>query len=320
MSSLSTVARRALPVWLIALVMVGLAEVGARVWLGDDGRWQFWNRTMATKVSVLQRLAATDRAPDLLVLGDSSAAFNIQPNVLDEVLGTRGYNLGSAGNYAASFDVTVTRGILPELGFTPSLVVVSFAAHGFDPAHLGQTQRVLSSPLGRRLQGHRVWGDLFYLVRVHHVLRLLRDPPANPTLRRQKGFEPYVQALERRRRRPGLARKLPAPPDWMVRREKLQPLVLEEPLEPFRNLFRWARDHQVGVVLVSPPSEADHLQQEIGALAGDWGVPFWDYTDAPFKHHLSHLSVDGARRYSRMLARRLKDHGAVDPPRTPDAR
>lgn len=320
MESLSAVARRALPVWLIALTMVGLAELGARALLQDDGRWQYWNRTMATKVSMLQRLEESGRAPDLLVLGDSSAAFNLQPAVFDEVLGTHGYNLGSAGNYAASFDVTVTRGILPELGFTPRLAVVSFAAHGFDPEHVGQTERVLSSPLGRRLQGHRVWGDLLYLVRAHHLLRLLRDPPANPSLRRQQGFESYVDALDRRRRRPGLAQKLPEPPPWMVRHQRRQALVLDEPLEPFRNLFRWAVEHRVGVVVISPPSETVNLQDQIGALCQDWGVPYWDYTQAPFKHHLSHLSVEGARRYSTQIARRLKEHGPVDPPAAPRER
>lgn len=303
--------------WCIALAMVGLAEAGARLALGDDDRWQYWNRTMATKVATLRRLDASGRAPDLLVLGDSSAAFDLHPVVLDEVLGTRSYNLGSAGNYPASFDVTVLQGILPSLGFTPKQVVVSFAEHGFDPAHAGQTARVLSSPLGLRMRGERVWGDWLYLVRVHHLIRLMRDPPANPSLRREKGFEAYHDALDRRRRRPGMARQLPPPPAWMVRSERRQALVLDQPLEPIRNLFRWAETHDVGVVLVSPPSDTRDWNDALDTLASDWSVPHWDYTQAPFKHHLSHLSAEAARRYSRQIARRLKEHGPLTPPRSP---
>ena len=53
---LISIVRTALPVWLVALVIVGSCEILTRYGLGDDARWQYWNRTMAMKVELVQRL------------------------------------------------------------------------------------------------------------------------------------------------------------------------------------------------------------------------------------------------------------------------
>ncbi|MCB9677331.1 MAG: hypothetical protein H6737_19625 [Alphaproteobacteria bacterium] len=311
--------RRALPVWAIALVLVGLAELGARAWMGDDETWEYWNRTMASKVRYLKKLDSHDLRPNVLIVGDSSAAFNIMPSAFDEVYGSRSFNLGSAGNYARSFDVVMRQHVLPTLP-DPELLVVSFGGQGFLPESRGQTERILSSPLGQRLLGKRVWGQHIWLVRIHHLLRLYRDPPVTPTVFRNRGFEPYLVAIQRRPRRPRLANQLPQPPDFLIRPRPPAPPTDEDALAPLGRLFDYAAARSIQVIMVSPPTEdeAPVLVPEIAALCASRGVPHFDYSRAPLPSHNSHLNTRGAQVYSTKLGQDLKalrDAGELHPPK-----
>lgn len=306
-------ALRAAPVWGIAALIFAAAEVGARTWLGDDGTWAYWDRTTAAKVRQLQRLHEQARPPDLLVVGDSSAAFDIVPERLDAALGTQSYNLGTPGNYARSFDVVMTRGLLPSLPSDPDLLVVSFAGHGFKAEALGQTRVVLASPIARRELGERVWGDLLALVRIHHVLRLRRDPPVHPAVLQQRGFEPYALALDRRRRQPALAARLPPPPAWLVRPAADPPPPDEDALAPLDRLFAWAEARDLPVVLVTPPADDRAFVDEMHAVAEARGVPHLDYADADYPQHNSHLALPVARAYTTRLAEDLRARGLWPP-------
>jgi hypothetical protein len=317
--------RESLPILVIALLIVGVAEVSARVVLGDDPTWTYWNRTMASKVRFIKRQAEQGRTPDVLILGDSSAAFNIVPRVLDEGSDRRSFNLGSAGNYARSFDLVMRQHVLDELP-DPDTYVVSFAGRGFLPESAGQSARILSSPIGQRLLGKRVWGDWLWLVRIHHLLRLYRDPEPAPSVFRNRGFEPYLVALKRRARRPGLANRLPPPPRILIRPRPPRPEVEEDPMQPLRNLFQRAAERDIRVVLLSPPydpleegEEPVHIDT-VAAVCAEWGVPHLDYTDAPLTSHNYHLDVQGARKYTaklRMDLLELEDEG-WSPPTPPE--
>ncbi len=318
--------RESLPILGIALLIVGLAEVGARAVLRDDPTWTYWNRTMASKVRFIERQADRGRTPDALVLGDSSAAFNVIPKVLDEGSDRLTFNLGSAGNYARSFDLVMRQHVLDELP-DPDTYIVSFAGRGFLPESAGQSARILSSPIGQRLQGNRVWGDWLWLVRVHHLLRLYRDPEPAPSVFRNRGFEPYLIALKRRARRPGLAKRLPPPPRLLVRPDPPRPTLDEDPMQPLRNLFARAQAKDIRVVLLSPPydpledgEEPVHIDT-VAAVCAEWGVPHLDYTDLPLKSHNYHLDVKGARRYTARLRRDLEQLEAEGwaPPEAPES-
>lgn len=300
------VARSAWPVWLIALLIVGTAELAARSVLGDDATWIYWNRTMASKVRYLGKQSKRGLEFPVYILGDSSAAFNIMPSVLDPVTEQRSFNLGSAGNYARSFDLVMRQHVLQQVP-DPELMVVSFAGRGFLPESAGQTQRVLSSPIGQKLQGNRVWGEHLWLVRIHHLLRLYRDPPVAPTVFRNRGFEPYLKALQRRPRRPRMANRLPKPPSWLIRPSPPSPVGDEgnDPLAPLERLFAHAAERDIQVVIVSPPADERTFVDEIAALCAQHSIPHLDYTDAPLPSHNSHLSVQGARAYSRKLGEDL---------------
>ena len=302
--------RESLPILAVALLLVGLAEVSARAVLQDDTRWLYWNRTMASKVRFIKRQSDQGRTPDMLVLGDSSAAFNIVPKVLDEGYERRTFNLGSAGNFARSFDVVMRQYVLDELP-DPDVYIVSFAGRGFLPESVGQSARILSSPIGQHLQGKRVWGDWLYLVRLHHILRLLRDPEPTPTLFRNRGFEPYLVALKRRARRPGLAKRLPPPPRLLIRPRPPAPDVEEDPMQPLRNLFQRAADRGIRVVMLSPPFEPEEGEtpmhvDTVAAVSAEWGVPHLDYTDIDIHSHNYHLDVRGARIYTAQLREDLE--------------
>lgn len=304
-SELWTAARRAIPVWIIALVVLGVGEMGARWMLSNDASWRMWSRTSAAKHRVLTKWTQEGHAPDLLIVGDSSAAFNLVPPVLDKALGVRSFNLGTAGNYPRAFDVVMTRGLLEEMESPPKRMLVSFAGIAFDPARNGQTATVLASPLARQVQGERVWAETLYLVRLHHYLRLRREPVVNPTIFRMGGFEPYVQALERRKRQPRLAAALPKAPGFLQPTPKPpKPPTIAE-LEPLRRLFEWSQRRGVEVVMISPPADEPVLISEITALCLEFGVRHLDYSAARIPHHNSHLRAKDARTYTGRIAKDL---------------
>lgn len=299
---------RSLPVFGIALCMVLMAEGAARFAIGDDSSWRMWSRTTAAKERLLKRRIQQDAAPDLLIVGDSSAAFNIFPPVLDKELGIKSFNFGTPGNYPRAFDHVMTHGLLTELDPPPAQMLVSFASISFDPSRNGQTATVLASPLAKAAQGEHVWADHSALVRLHHYLRLRREPPVNPTVFRMGGFEPYHEALQRRRRQPRLAAALPPVPAFFASPTPTTPSgPSPEELTPLRGLFEWAATRNVRVTFVSPPADEPQLMGEISTLCAEFGIRHLDYSDAPLPHHNSHLSAKDARIYTARIAQDMKD-------------
>ncbi|MEZ4316381.1 MAG: hypothetical protein R3F61_02705 [Myxococcota bacterium] len=306
-SELWAAARGLLVVWAIALAVVACAEVAARRYTGDDVSWRFWTRTVAAKHRILERMYESHRGPDTLIVGDSSAAFNLFPPALDEVLGSRSFNYGTPGNFPRSFDVVMTRGLLQEIPDLPKRMLVSFAGQGFRPEARGQTEMVLASQVARQVRGERVWGQYLGLVRLHHLLRLRREPQVHPSVFRQQGFEPYPQALQRRRRQPRLAERLPQPPAWLTRARGRVIVEDEPPLEPLRRFFEWATEHDITVYVISPPTNEPFLVEELRELAREYGIAHFDMSATRLPQHNSHLSASGARVFTTRIAQRIKD-------------
>jgi hypothetical protein len=135
---------------------------------------------------------------------------------------------------------------------------------------------------------------------------------------RNRGFEPFVVALQRRPQRPRLALKLPPPPKLLVRPKPPPPKEKEHPLNPLRRFFDYAAEREIPVVMLSPPARDETVFiEEIAALCRERGIPHLDYTDAPLQSHNSHLSVKGARVYSAKIAEdlgRLRERGFTPDP------
>lgn len=293
------------PVWAVALGLVVCGELAARAFGPREAGWDAWSRVFATKLATLEQRYARGEGPQLLVVGDSTAAFNIMPGALEEATGLRAFNLGTPGNFPRSFDVVMRQGVLPALPVQPDVLVVSFSSFSLQPDVVGQAPVILASPIARRARGSFVWADHIALVRLHERLRLLREPPPHKTVARMAGYEPYPDALTRRRRQPRLAQQLPAPPAWLGTAPP--PVPLEgDPLGPVRALIDDAERADIRVVLVSPPEDLPWRTSAIASLAAERGVPHLPYAELPIPHQDGHMDYRGALAYSLRMGKDLR--------------
>lgn len=295
------------PVLLAAVCVVLAGEIVARIALGDDRTWEFWTRSIALKVELVEEAIDAGVPPELLVVGDSSAANNLVPGILEDVLGLRTFNLGTPGNVPADFDVTVRAGILEPLDLRPRVVVACFSGWGFDHRIPKISTGITSAPLARRVRGERVWGDVLGLVRANHRIRLQRTRAPVPTIARNAGWERFPQVLVGRRHRPDLAVRLPAPPKGLVK----PPRVVEneaDPFEPLVNLLRWTDARGARLVVVTPPtSRPTDLAATLGPWLRERGAVHLDHAALPLKQHSDHMEPAEARVFSRIVAAGVRD-------------
>ena len=178
---------------LLAIVLVAGAEAAVRVLLGDelapqdyrdeqDGEKYEWFRSL-------------DVVPDLVIVGDSTAARNFSPAAIEETLPSlSAFNLGTPGNFQLSQRETAYH--LLDGESVPDVVIMSMAAHTYYDSDVvaDKESLVRASRAARYLDGRRNATDYVRLARAYdHRSRLvarlrgleasLREPP-------HKGFMP----------------------------------------------------------------------------------------------------------------------------------
>jgi hypothetical protein len=308
---------------LIALALLLLAEGGARLLLANQDRsWEYWDASAADKFEGYRREALAGAPPDVLVVGDSSAARDIDPGALLSGLpaGMRAYNLGWPANFPVAFRCT-TLPLLAAGYAAPKLVVASLSVKSFvdDPRGLRLEEGVLSSYFCRRQNGELSLSDRIYLTRLRHFLSFLF--PLRPEEILADGFmplrEPKKAAGAARAPREPAGRQPAAAAEAQTEEGALG--LAPERLEVIYELGRLARARGFALIVVIPPrwglaagSPLDRLtadyREALEEAAGELGFTVLDMSRAPFlsEEHFydgGHLLAEGAAVFSKEIAK-----------------
>lgn len=298
---------------MLALLVVVVAEVGARLWLGDDDDWKFWRIPVGERIDLLE---ARPRAPDVLFVGDSTAATNLVPEAFMNNSPYTAFNLGTRGNLVGSFEPTMIDHVLPGLHNQPRAFLVSFSGASFtySPFFADVVDQVNSSLYARSARGELIWGDWFALARIRHLIRgRMPHQIVAPGLDASHGWRSWEQTNGNKR--PNAKTKVPRAP-WSRNkpRPKAKRGLNPEHLSVVERLGAMAGDRPVVVVI--PPIGRDAPAGLVDGLterAPD-NVHVWDYSRGDFaRGDGAHLRAKSARAFTRVLAERFTREGLLDP-------
>lgn len=155
---------------MLALALVSLAEVGSRCLLARVGRqWEYWSADAAIQFEEYRRQTDNGQNPEVLIVGDSTGGYDIDPAVISECAPEqpRVYNLAAPANYPFAFRDT-TLSLLRSLHTVPHLVIASFSLDGFVDAGLvrKREEQILASAYCRHSSGRFVAADYISLLRL----------------------------------------------------------------------------------------------------------------------------------------------------------
>lgn len=318
------------PLWrsvVLAFVIVTAAETGARILLHDEGReWQYWSPEAAVKFETYRRAVETGPAPSVVIVGDSTAARDIDPRILSRALNRRAYSLAYPGAFALAFRDCVAPLLLQGIR-TPDLVVAMFSPGAFveHPSVSRFEQTILSSPVCASVQGRRPPVTALRLTRLWAQMSEWRHgiPRSDVGSGHLSGFMPLTQP-------PGPSEASDAGNVVMGRETAagFGSTPTAERLDMLRALVSAGRARGFDVAFVLPPVEARatrhvgvRAQLLLDYLSGlkSEGVLVLNYMEWPAldaRHFVDgiHLNVQGAELLSRRLGEDLRGWHQARPP------
>ncbi len=250
-----------LRVAIVAGVLLAAGEAISRAALMPVGAlWEYWNPDAALKFQWYRNAsepAANDSAgpmPDVLVVGDSTAARNFDPAALKSPNGpgVEAFNLGWPANFPLAFEYS-TIPLLRDGQAVPRVVVVSFSPSAFVDSETTSRfeSTILQSAYCRRQREGSLLQDFVWLTRIRPALEwrglwFTGKQPAPPA---NNGFQP-LEGHENR-----------SEPDRS--REARQ--LTEARLDVLRDLVTLASERDFQLVIVIPPIENVDTIPEAGA-------------------------------------------------------
>ena len=287
---------------LVAILLLVGAELLARSALAPIGDyWRYWEPEAAVKIETYRAQLRTGVPPRILIVGDSTGEFDIDPrSVADDATseGADVYNLAWVGNRSEAFR-TCTLPILAN-GPIPELVVVSLSPDAFIETWAGRRseQAITSSSFCKNLNGQRNVTDYLYLTRIRWAWPFRESWWRGRRLPYAPNYDGFV-GLD------GDFTRVPA--------RFADGSVVPERFTVIADLVRLAGSRGFKLVFVLPPRidptpyrlNADRQYREFLMASG---LPVLDYREVPFltrrnfadQNHLNRL---GARIYSRQLGR-----------------
>jgi len=188
----------------IALALFGAAEGASRFLLGRVGqRWEYWDKLAAVKFEDYRTRVSTNRNPDVLIVGDSTGARDLDPASMsgESWAGKDVYNLAWPANFPLALRLT-TFPLLREPYQAPKLVLASLTPASFNnnPRVKDFEQEIISSIYCQHVLGNYSFVDRFYLPRLRNAMPFIRDnySPSEEfsQLRKSRGFMPSQGVVE----------------------------------------------------------------------------------------------------------------------------
>jgi hypothetical protein len=289
---------------LVAVVSVIAAEEVARVVVKPYGRYpDYWDTASAQKFEPYRRAVERGAAPGIVIVGDSTAARDLDPRVIGQMAGTDGYSLAWPGAFALALRDCVLP-MLAEGSRPPGTVIAAFSPGAFvdDPQSIQLEAPLRSSVACRTLRGDWHPTTMLALTRLKWVWDSARGAGLYVDKRiDEAGFMP-------------LEGMIPTP---AVRESAVRPVwrpIMRERFDALRALARLAGAQRFRLIIVVPPMErpgpydADYLAA-LQTLPADT-VRVLDYRQPPFLapddfYDAMHLNRQGAEKLSRRLAEDL---------------
>jgi len=288
-------------------------EALSRAALDPVGRYWEYPRAELAVTYEWFRSASLDKGLDVAVAGDSTAARNVDPQLLANGLeeGALGCNLGWPANFPMAFR-SLTLPVLKSTAKAPAALVLSFSPLGFVESPLAQQFEagLLSSPICRRQDQGWLVSDYVRVARWRAALpwkQLWFTGPERPMVPPAGGFQPLEGS------------QAPDSDDDDRRQEALASVswtIDEDRFGVLREAAEWSRDRGVSLYIVVPPRldpgperltvEAEYLARleslvdELGASVLDLREP-GALTDEDFFDG-GHLNRKGAERFTRHVA------------------
>lgn len=298
-------------VLLVTLLLIAGAELGVRVLLRHAGNtWQYWDEAAAVKFEYYQKLAAAEDYPDVLIVGDSTAARDFAPESMQQVLPQSTiYNLAYPANFPLAFRCT-TIPLLQLSQKAPKVVIIQFSPSSFldskNTVHFEQS--ILTSPLCKKWAGQPLAAEHIYLARFWPIFKFQSQwnhwwagqrPPEQPLY---GGFMP----LE------------PVQTDLSVQTFKGQPVTLsDERFAVVLDTIKIVQQRGSKVVVVIPPFYGNYSKDIVDSYLGMLKAaateePFLvidgrevpDLTKDKFYDYV-HLDKNGAEIFSAYIAQQI---------------
>ena len=294
----------------VMLLIALFAELGVRLLLPQKytAGWDYWDRSSANKyLNYLDRLDQ-NKSCDLLVVGDSTAAYGFDPTTFADTFDQEidCFNLATLGNFPLSFSPTIRDWILYQEP-KPKHLLIIFNRGAFEKKNsLRNTeQAILDSAVMRRQQGKWIAADPIHLLRlwpsIDQLVDTLRGRKIGPT---KAGLHPHPTSGQRHIKYPKASRALELDPD------RINVLV---------SSLRLAQEKGIHPILVHAPVHNAERQRwnnpqvypdQMQTVCDQMDIPFWDYSLAPYDedmHDLVHLSPAGSKRFTLELAERYEN-------------
>lgn len=308
----------------LAAVLVVGAEWAARRALASLGALaDYWEPDAAQTYEGYARLGESGQVPAVVVVGDSTAARDLDPLALAHVLvpdGT-GYSLAWPANFPRALACT-TLPLLCGSAPPPRYVVLSFSPRAFlDSPEVERLEaQILASPVCRRRAGSPPASDRIALSRLWRSLDLLgldRRGTASSAAGATGGFRPLAGVSTAPR--PPLG----DPTGW----ERIPVTLSSQRLEALRALTRNLTARGARVAVVVPPLLAREaelvattraLVRALEAESARSGLVLLDYAASPppddsLFWDRFHLNAEGARQFSLQVAADVAARDSVEP-------
>ncbi len=293
---------------LLLLLMEGIVRVLPH---SITAGWDYWSPSSAEKfLNYFDRLVENS-PPELLVVGDSAAAYGFDPKVFDAEMpeGFDSFNLATLGNFPLSFDASIRQWVL-TLSPQPKRVMLIFARGAFNlqdhvRPYRPTEQAILDAPIMRRRQGEVIPADVVHLLRVwparERWINLLRG---RPTRSIEAGLHARTGSL-----RPDRLTSKVTPRKLILDPRRFE--VLEKTLQDLKSM-------ELDPILVHAPvhsrerkkwSNEGVYTQQARELCQTLGLRFWDYSTEDYDSMMLdqvHLDCDGHQRFSQTLAERFR--------------
>lgn len=307
----------------VALVLLLTGEFVARPVIRFAGRAPgYWDPYAAVKFEEYRRRVTHGCPPDILVVGDSTAAYDIDRAALLAALPRRvhAYNLGWPGNFPHAFRVTTLP--LLDAPAPAGLVIVSFANGGFfrDVEAVRRSEaQIVDSPYGREISGRS---------RLTDHIALLQLQRAWPFIRERWRIYPRFEEV---RRRDGFM-SMPGPGSGVVTGawppNDDQP-ISQDRLGVVEDVAKLSIARAFTMVVVVPPmpetldARPNRYTAALISLQRRYGFRLlhlrWRLATTHF-YDRYHLNSEGAARYSEQLAGEIVTFLPPEPTLPPDAR
>lgn len=298
------------PLGVVAFVLLLLlgAELLSRVITAPyEKSWPYWHPGAANKFEGYRSLASQNKTPSIVIVGDSTAARNLDPKLIQEALPSgSAFNLAWPSNFIGAFPCT-TLPLLSEPLSAPRVVLVSLSPLGFydNPTSKRLEANITSSAYCRMMADEFELAQYLALARYSHLsVALLRGNEEG----QPDGFMPLAPK-----------EKSPAksPRERRSDTPQTSPSLNIKKAEILEALAALSTNRGARLVILIPPNQRQQRQPPkdftdfVLALCEKYNADLLDYSAADFLqdedfYDAGHLNQNGAKRFSGRVSQDLQ--------------